>query len=164
MSGKNFLIFICWDSPPLILLNNNLAESKFLSFLRLFLQFWKKHTQYFSNIAFSAISFNSLELLLYKYVNLLICSPYFNYCFFLFISCYTVSEFLSSLFQFSNSLSECVQSRVSPVMAFFYFLFLATLCGLRDLSSLTRDWNWPSAVKAWSPNHWTSRDSPVTAF
>ena len=34
------------------------------------------------------------------------------------------------------------------------------LCGLQDLSSLTRDRTQGSVVKAQSPNHWTTRDFP----
>ena len=40
------------------------------------------------------------------------------------------------------------------------FFFLATLCSLQDLSSLTRDRTWAMAVKAPSPNHWTTREFP----
>ena len=36
------------------------------------------------------------------------------------------------------------------------FLFLATLLGLWDLSSLTRYWTWASKVKAPSPHHWSA--------
>ena len=39
-------------------------------------------------------------------------------------------------------------------------LFLATLHGLQDLRSPTRDRNWPLPVKAPSPNHWTAREFP----
>ena len=37
-------------------------------------------------------------------------------------------------------------------------LFLAMPCGLRDLSFLTRDQSQATAVKAPSPNHWTTRE------
>ena len=36
--------------------------------------------------------------------------------------------------------------------------FLAVLCDLQDLGSLTRDWTPTLVVKALSPNHWTSRE------
>ena len=39
------------------------------------------------------------------------------------------------------------------------YLF-AVLCGLRDLSSATRDPTWATAVKPPSPNHWTAREFP----
>ena len=39
-------------------------------------------------------------------------------------------------------------------------IFLGGLCGLQDLNSLTRDWTWAVAVKALSPNHWTTRELP----
>ena len=44
---------------------------------------------------------------------------------------------------------------LSPLLNFF--LFLAMLCGLWDLSSLTREWTW--ALWQWnlSPKHWTDR-------
>ena len=39
------------------------------------------------------------------------------------------------------------------------YLFLATLCGMWDFSSLTRDRTWgPPAVEAQSLNHWTARE------
>ena len=36
--------------------------------------------------------------------------------------------------------------------------------GLRDLSSPTRDQTQAPAVKALSPNHWTTREFPVSYF
>ena len=51
------------------------------------------------------------------------------------------------------------------VSGFFYFVCffpsLTTLHSLWDLSSPTKDWiePIPSAMKAWSPNHWTSREA-----
>ena len=42
----------------------------------------------------------------------------------------------------------------------FFFFLLAILCSLQDLSSLTRDRTWAMAVKAPSPNHWTTREFP----
>ena len=41
-----------------------------------------------------------------------------------------------------------------------YIIFLGGLCGLQDLSSLTRDWTWAMAMKALSPNHCTTRELP----
>ena len=38
------------------------------------------------------------------------------------------------------------------------YLFLTRLQSLQDLSSLTRDWTQTTAVKALSPNHWTTRE------
>ena len=46
----------------------------------------------------------------------------------------------------------------------FFILFLATQCGLRDLSSLTRDRTVPPAVEVWSPIHWTAREFPRICF
>ena len=52
----------------------------------------------------------------------------------------------------------------SGYLIFYYlihfFFFLATLCSLRDLSSLTRDWTWVTAVnlKAWHPNREVTRE------
>ena len=37
---------------------------------------------------------------------------------------------------------------------------VATVHILQDLSSLTRDWTGPTAVKTLSPNHWTARELP----
>ena len=42
----------------------------------------------------------------------------------------------------------------------FFFFFLAAQSSLRDLSFPTRDQPGPSAVKVWSPNYWTARESP----
>ena len=42
----------------------------------------------------------------------------------------------------------------------FFFCGEGVLCGLQDLSSPTRDWTHILAVKAWSPNHWISREFP----
>ena len=39
--------------------------------------------------------------------------------------------------------------------------FWATLCSLQDLSSPTRDSTRAVAVKAWNPNHWTTREFPT---
>ena len=43
----------------------------------------------------------------------------------------------------------------------FFWVFLATLRGLRDLSSLTRDRTLATTVKVPSPNHWTTREFPL---
>ena len=40
-----------------------------------------------------------------------------------------------------------------------FFFFLAVLLVLWALSSLTRDQTWSPALEAWSPNHWTARES-----
>ena len=45
---------------------------------------------------------------------------------------------------------------------FFFFFFVATVYILQDLSSLTRDWTGPTEVKTLSPNHWTTRELPVS--
>ena len=44
------------------------------------------------------------------------------------------------------------------------FFFLALLPGLWDVSSPTRDGTRPSAVRAWSPYHWTAREFPKQFF
>jgi len=36
----------------------------------------------------------------------------------------------------------------------------ATLCGLQNLGSHTRDWTQTPAMEAWSPNYWTAREVP----
>ena len=47
-----------------------------------------------------------------------------------------------------------IKSNISKM----FLLFLAMLCGLRNLSSLTRDW--AMVVKALSPNRGTARELP----
>ena len=37
------------------------------------------------------------------------------------------------------------------------FFFLMVSCGLWDLTSSTRDWTLPLAMKVWNPNHWTAK-------
>ena len=43
---------------------------------------------------------------------------------------------------------------------YFYFIlcFGLYLTACRDLGFPTRDWTWAMAVRAWNPNHWTSRE------
>ena len=58
---------------------------------------------------------------------------------------------------------------ISAPGAFYVSLGIVTtsfaeVCGFWDLSSLTRDWTWPLAVKALSPNLWTSREFPCDYF
>ena len=45
-------------------------------------------------------------------------------------------------------------------MLLIFSLFWAILHGLWDLSSLTRDWTWATAVKVSNPNHWSAREFP----
>ena len=45
-----------------------------------------------------------------------------------------------------------------------FFFFCPYYVALHNLSSLTRDWTWVTAVKAPSPNHWTSRDFLLSTF
>ena len=45
-----------------------------------------------------------------------------------------------------------------------FFFPLAVTCTLCDLSSLTRDWTCAPAVEAQSPDHWTAREFPQSAF
>ena len=40
------------------------------------------------------------------------------------------------------------------------FFFLSALHDLWDLSSSVKDWTYVLGVKAWSPNHWTTREFP----
>ena len=47
------------------------------------------------------------------------------------------------------------------VLYLFIYLFLAVLHSLQDLSSSIRDWTQAPAVKALSPNHWTTREFPM---
>ena len=54
---------------------------------------------------------------------------------------------------------------ISESCGVFWVLFcfvLAAPCSWRDLSSPTRDWTWATAVKAPSPNQWTTREFPVS--
>ena len=44
------------------------------------------------------------------------------------------------------------------VTEYSVFFFLAAPSGLRDLSSPTRDRTHALRAKAWSPNHWTTRE------
>ena len=37
-------------------------------------------------------------------------------------------------------------------------------CFTQDLSSLTRDWTRATAMKSWSPNHWTVREFPLSGM
>ena len=50
------------------------------------------------------------------------------------------------------------------VFCLFFFLFLASLHGIQDLSSLTRDRTHAPAVEAQSVNHWTAREVPSLHF
>ena len=61
-------------------------------------------------------------------------------------------------------LSEMQFKFLHVKFSFFFFFFLATLCGLWDLSPLTRDWIQATAVKVPSPNHWTAREFPVKLY
>ena len=40
----------------------------------------------------------------------------------------------------------------------FFFNFLATSCGMRELNSPPRIKPMPPAVEAWSVNHWTTKE------
>ena len=48
------------------------------------------------------------------------------------------------------------------IQSFFFFFSPATSRGLEDLSSSTRASTWVPAVKAMSPNPWTTREFPPT--
>ena len=61
-------------------------------------------------------------------------------------------------FQDSNRFTH--YSKSFSFILFYYFIFLATPRGLWDLSSPTRDWTQALAVRARSPNHWTTREFP----
>lgn len=45
-------------------------------------------------------------------------------------------------------------------VTFKFYLFLATPCALLDFHSLTRDWNWATAVKAWNPKPLDHQGTP----
>ena len=47
------------------------------------------------------------------------------------------------------------------IYIYIFFFFLVVPHGLWDLSSPARDWTWATAVKALSPNHWTTREFPT---
>ena len=49
-------------------------------------------------------------------------------------------------------------------MSFVLLLLMIILCGLWDLSSLTRDWTWGTALKAQNPDHWTTSELLSFAF
>ena len=59
---------------------------------------------------------------------------------------------------------------ITTLSSTYYFFFHSTLlknllfghilCGLQDLSSPIRDWTQATAVKALSPNHWTTKEFP----
>ena len=69
----------------------------------------------------------------------------------------SLDEFTKSWYSFWNPIYQLCKGFSSNFNIFF---FLATLCSLQDLSSLTRDWTPAPAMKAPSPNHWTSREFP----
>ena len=47
----------------------------------------------------------------------------------------------------------------------FIFIFLAALCDVWHLSSLTRELGpTPPALEALSVNHWTTREVPISEF
>ena len=46
---------------------------------------------------------------------------------------------------------------------FISFHFLAVLQGMWDLNSLARYWTHAPPLEAWSLNHWTEREAPVTS-
>ena len=50
------------------------------------------------------------------------------------------------------------------VPVYYCYYYLAELCSLWDLSSLTRDQTEAPAVKAPSPNPWTARELPVPIY
>ena len=59
--------------------------------------------------------------------------------------------------------SQPLRHQGSPIyflISIFGLFFLFFWGGGRDLSSSTTDRTWAPAVKAWSPNHWTSREFP----
>ena len=47
---------------------------------------------------------------------------------------------------------------------FIKIFFLATLLGMWDLSSRTRNGPASPAVETWSPNHWITREFPHGGF
>ena len=55
-----------------------------------------------------------------------------------------------------------LQGALSSGIPQLFFFFFAAPPGLQDLSSLTKDRTQAPAVKAWSPNHWTTREFPGT--
>ena len=57
--------------------------------------------------------------------------------------------------------SFCLKHRFQIYLWPQIFLFCPRPCSLQDLSSLTRDQTWTTAVKALSPNHCTAREFPI---
>ena len=57
-------------------------------------------------------------------------------------------------------LEELKQNQAFKINLFFYFVFLAMLCGKQDLSSSTRNWTqapWSQSAKSYC---WTAREVP----
>ena len=71
-----------------------------------------------------------------------------------------------NLFLYEDSCNFAKRSifafEIGSESACVFFFFWIVLCGMQDLSSLTRDWTWTLAVKAWSPNYWITREIPVS--
>ena len=64
---------------------------------------------------------------------------------------------MATFFLPSPHMTESLLSRVLP-------FFFKPQCGLRDLSSLTRDWTRGRNSESVSPNHWTTREFPVFSY
>ena len=60
----------------------------------------------------------------------------------------------------AQALSMVYGSKPRDIFLYLFFIFLATLRGLWDLSSPTRDWTHTPGSELWSPNHWTAREFP----
>ena len=74
---------------------------------------------------------------------------------------YVINQLYLNKINFLKEIMYCSTVNLYVLFVCFCFLlFLATWHGLWDLSSLTRDWTWATAVKAPSPNHWTARELP----
>ena len=63
-----------------------------------------------------------------------------------------------------GGLQSTGSQRVGHYWATNTFTFFFMPLGLWDLSSPTRDWTRASAVKALSPNRWTTREFPTAVF
>ena len=74
-------------------------------------------------------------------------------------SAWTLTDFLTVIDIFLS-----LGILVSSSLYHFFFFFLATLHGMQDLSSSTRDWIRTPAGRAQSPNLWTTREVPSCLF
>ena len=71
-----------------------------------------------------------------------------------------ISAFFCFPYMWSISFHTFILTQCVPFLFFCLFVFLSALHDLWDLRSSTKDWTHVLGVKAWSLNHWTSREFP----